>query len=147
MMAEPRRSAVGTVRDWMTRNPVSVSPHTPVAQVAGLMRANRIRHVLVVEAERLVGIVSDRDVRGLLVEGQPTVSPTSPVRQVMSDSPVTVTPEMLLTEASRAMLDRKLGALPVVEGDRPVGILSSADALEALLRWVDYGNPGPRPER
>jgi CBS domain-containing protein len=54
---------------------------------------------------------------------------------------------MLLTDASREMLDRKLGALPVMEGDRLVGILSSADALEALLRWVDYGSPEPRPER
>lgn len=145
-MAEARRSAVGTVRDWMTRNPVSVSPHTPVGQVAGLMRANRIRHVLVVEGERLVGIVSERDVRGLLVEGQPALSPSSPVRQVMIDPPVTVTPEMLLTEASWEMLNRKIGAVPVLEGDHPVGILSTADALEALLRWVDYGSPGPRPE-
>jgi acetoin utilization protein AcuB len=131
----------------MTRNPVSVPPQTPVVQVAGLMRANRIRHVLVVEDDRLVGIVSERDVRGLLVQGQPTISATSPIRQVMSDPPVTVTPEMLLIDASWEMLDRKIGALPVMDGDRAVGILSSADALEALLRWVDYGNPRPRPER
>jgi CBS domain-containing protein len=144
-MVEPRRSAVGTVRDWMTRHPVSVSPHTPISHVAGLMRANRIRHVLVVEGERLVGIVSEGDVRGLLVEGQPTVSATSPVRHVMSEPPLTVTPGMLLIDASWEMLNRKLGALPVLDDERPVGILSITDALEALLRWVDYGGTGPRP--
>lgn len=118
---------------------MTAPPDATVAQVAGLMRANRIRHVLVVDDERVVGVVSERDVRGLVLEGEPTMSPTSPVREVMNDLPVTVTPETPLTEASRAMLDRKIGALPVLEDDRPIGILTVADALEALLQWVEYG--------
>jgi CBS domain-containing protein len=138
-MVEKRRAELGTVRDWMTRQPVTAPPDATVAQVAGLMRANRIRHVLVVDDERVVGVVSERDVRGLVLEGEPTMSPKSPVREVMNDLPVTVTPETPLTEASRAMLDRKIGALPVLEDDRPIGILTVADALEALLQWVEYG--------
>lgn len=140
MLAGSGSPEVGTVRDWMTRHPVTVEPDTPVATVARLMRTNRIRHVLVVEAGALVGIVSDRDVRGELVEGVPTVSPASPVRQVMSEMPVTVAPDAPLVAAARQMLDRKIGALPVLEGDRPVGILTTADALEALLRWVEHGS-------
>lgn len=139
-----RGAGIGTVRDWMTRDPVTVSPEAPVVQVAALMRAQGIRHVLVMDGERLAGIVSDRDVRGLVVSGEPTLSTVSAVAHVMSESPVSVTPETSLTEAARAMLDHKIGALPVLEDARPVGILTKADALEALLAWVEWGRGGER---
>ena len=126
----------GTVRDWMSRAPLSVSPEVSVARVAGLMRAEAIRHVLVMEGEQLVGIVSDRDVRGLLIEGEPTLSSSAPVATVMSEPPVTVDLETPLTEAARTMLEHKIGALPVVDGARPVGILTRADTLEALLAVI-----------
>ena len=128
---------VGTVRDWMSQAPVSVSPDVSVAQVAGLMRNQDIRHVLVMESQQLVGIVSDRDVRGLQVEGAPTLSPSSPVSTVMSEPPISVDPETPLTEAVRTMLEHKIGALPVLDGARPVGILTRADALEALLAVIE----------
>lgn len=130
----------GIVRDWMSRAPVSVSPDVPVGQVAGLMRNQAIRHVLVMENEQLVGIVSDRDLRGLLMEGGPTLSPSSPVASVMSEPPVAVDPETPLSEAVRTMLEHKIGALPVVDGGRAVGILTRADALEALLAVIESLN-------
>lgn len=128
------------MRDWMSRAPVSVSPETSVAEVAGLMRNRAIRHVVVMEGEQLVGIVSDRDVRGLLVEGVPTLSPSSPVATVMSEPPIAVAPETSLPEAVRTMLEHKIGALPVVDGGRAVGILTRADALEALLAVIESLN-------
>ena len=82
---------------------------------------------------------------GLVLEGEPTLSPASPVRVVMNELPVTVTPDTPLPEAAREMLDRKIGALPVLEDDRPAGILTVADALEALLRWVECGARTPAP--
>lgn len=133
----------GTVRDWMSRNPVTVSPDLPVKQVIRLMRARGIRHVLVMDGDRLAGIVSDRDVRRLLLDGEPQVFPGSPIGHLMTVCPVTVSPEALLTEAARGMLEMKIGALPVVEDDRPVGILTKSDALEALLEWAK-GDRGPK---
>ncbi|MBI4590727.1 MAG: CBS domain-containing protein [Candidatus Rokubacteria bacterium] len=62
------------------------------------------------------------------------------VRDWMSRNPVTVSPEALLTEAAREMLDRKLGALAVVEADRPIGILTKSDARKRSSR-------GPRGRR
>src|SRR5581483_6130882 len=121
----------------MTRDPVAVSPETSVRRVAVLMRSQQIRHVLVVDGDRLVGIVSERDVRGRPGEGEAGLSPDWPVSRVMSEPPVTVTPGTPLTEAARAMLDRKIGALPVLEDDRAVGILTRADALEALVTWAE----------
>jgi CBS domain-containing protein len=123
----------------MSRAPLSVAPEASVARVAGLMRTEAIRHVLVMEGEQLVGVVSDRDVRGLLVDGEPTLSPSAPVATVMSEPPVAVDPETPLTEAVRMMLEHKIGALPVLAGGRPVGILTRADALEALLSVIAGG--------
>jgi CBS domain-containing protein len=127
----------------MSRAPLHVPADVSVAQAAGLMRSERIRHVLVMEGDQLVGVVSDRDVRGLRTTGEPTLSPSSPVVTVMSEPPIVVDPETLLTEAVRAMLEHKIGAVVVLDGGRPVGILTRADALEALLNAVESA-PGPR---
>lgn len=135
------RADPGRVRDWMTRAPLAVGPETPLGSVARLMRQARIRHVLVVEGDRLLGIVSDRDVRGLRLEDEPRLGPDAPVRRVMTEEPFVVSPDTPLTEAARALLEQKIGALPVVEEGRPVGILTRADVLEALLTVVE-GEPG-----
>jgi acetoin utilization protein AcuB len=128
---------IGTVGDWMTRNPVTVTPETAVGEVSRLMRAEGIRHVLVVEGDVLVGIASNRDVRGHTLDQPGEVSPRTSIARVMTESPVTVSAETPLTEAARAMLDRKIGALPVTDDLRLVGILTKADALEALLAWAE----------
>jgi acetoin utilization protein AcuB len=135
-----RGAAVGTAKQWMTRDPVSVRPEVSAAEVASIMRTNQIRHVLVVEDEQLVGIVSERDVHAVTFGGEPSLSPRIPVRRVMSEPPVSVSAETPLTDAARAMLEQKIGALPVLEQGRLVGILTKADALEALLDWIERGN-------
>jgi CBS domain-containing protein len=93
--------------------------------------------VLVTEGEQLVGVVSDRDVRGLRIGGEPTLSPDAPVASVMSEPPVIADPDTPLPEAVRAMLEHKIGAVVVLDGGRPVGILTRSDALEAMLHIVE----------
>jgi CBS domain-containing protein len=128
---------IGTVGDWMTRNPATVSPETPVGEAARLMRTEGIRHVLVLDGDVLVGIASNRDIRGYALDQPSNVSPRTPIARIMTDSPVTVSAQTPLTEAARAMLDQKIGALPVTDDLRLVGILTKADALEALLAWAE----------
>ena len=128
---------VGTVRDWMSRDPVTIAPELSVEHAIRLMQARGIRHVLVMDGDRLAGILSNRDVRRLLSGGNHSAPPRTPVGRVMTEGPVTVSPETPLTTAARELLDRKIGALPVVEGDRPIGILTKSDALEALLAWAE----------
>lgn len=127
--------ALGTVADWMTHEPVAVSEETPLSQVMGLMQALQIRHVLIMQAERLSGIFSSRDTRRLLsVDTAP--GPVT-VGALMTEDPLTVSPGTPLLDAARAILDRKIGALPVTDGGRPVGILTSQDVLEALVSWAE----------
>ncbi len=127
----------GTVRDWMTRDPVTVTAGVAIEHAIRLMRSLGIRHLLVMDGERLAGIVSNRDVCRLLLGRGHTIPPSAPVARIMTESLVTASPETPLTEAARELLDRKIGALPVVEGDRPIGILTASDALEALLAWAE----------
>lgn len=130
-------AGLGTVADWMTHAPVTVSEEMPLAQVLGLMRARAIRHVLVMQGERLAGIFSNRDVRRMLDGAEPRMLPDVPIVALMTENPVTVSPQAPLLEAARAILEGKIGALPVTEDGRPVGILTSQDALEALLAWAE----------
>ena len=130
-------AVLGTVADWMTREPVAVSEEMPLAQVLALMRAREIRHVLVMQGDRLAGIFSTRDVRRLLDVTGPRAVPDVTVAALMTEDPVTVSPAAPLLEAARALLEGKIGALPVTEDGRPVGILTSQDALEALLAWAE----------
>jgi CBS domain-containing protein len=126
-----------TVRDWMTRRPVTVPEECPIQRAIGQMRAAELRHLVVVDGNRVTGIVSNRDLRRLLED--PTRPPrlADPIRRIMTEDPVAVAPETPVTEAARLLLERKIGALPVREGDEVIGIFTTSDALEALLVLAD----------
>lgn len=122
----------GTVRDWMTREPVAVAVDCPVQVALQHMQSRAIRHLLVFDSGRLVGVVSNRDLRRLLAPGS-SRSLADPVSRIMTEDPVTVSPELPVAEAARLLLERKIGALPVRAGDAVVGIFTTSDALDALL--------------
>jgi acetoin utilization protein AcuB len=136
-MRAPTVTTYGTVRDWMTREPVSVAPDCPVRRALALMETRGVRHLLVVDGGRLTGIVSNRDVRRLLGRARPPTSLAAPVSRIMSEGPVTVPPDTPIAVAARLLLDGRIGALPVREGERVVGIFTTADALDAFLKLVE----------
>jgi acetoin utilization protein AcuB len=129
------------VRDWMTPDPVVVRADAAVAVAVDLLRTRKIRHLPVVdETGRLVGIVTDRDLRQLVFDprmrealGDSTIGLAAlPVREVMTWAVLSVRSDSDLRAAARLMRERRIGALPVVEAGRVVGILSEMDALAAL---------------
>jgi len=133
------------VRRWMRQPVVTVTTDAAVGDVARLMRSRGLRHLPVTDAaERLVGIVTDRDLRQVVfdpADQEPLRSRGAPlarlpVRRVMTWGVVTVRPTADLREAARLMHERKIGALPVVEGGRVVGILTESDTRAALLQAV-----------
>src|SRR5262245_9981209 len=106
-----------------------------------IMRDERVRHVPVLEGDRLVGIGSDRDVRSALPsrrsiqEGWASMGDaplTTPVPQAMPVMPIRFACAPSIMEASEIMCREKVGALPVVDGQRLVGILSAEDILWAI---------------
>lgn len=115
------------VRELMTRDPVVLSADTPVGEAARRMRDHDIGNVLVVEGDRLVGIVTDRD---LVVRGLADRDNLSgcPLREVCSATLTTAAPDEDAETAIARMRERAVRRIPVVEGDRPVGVLSLGDA-------------------
>jgi len=85
----------------------------------------------------LTGIVSSRDLRRLLTRGEGSPLLAEPVRTIMSEGPVSVAPDTPMVVAARLLLDQRIGALPVRDGEQIVGIFTVADALDALLAMVD----------
>ncbi|MBI4636169.1 MAG: CBS domain-containing protein [Candidatus Rokubacteria bacterium] len=129
------------IRDLMTRALITVSPATPVAEARDLMTKDRIRHLLVTGTNGLEGIVTDRDIRLNLASPATSLSAWElhyllarlTVGQVMTRSPITIAPDQDARDAARLMLSRKIGALPVLEGERLVGIITETDLLRAFV--------------
>jgi CBS domain-containing protein len=136
------------IREWMTPSPITVGPTTPVAGLAQMMSLRRLRHLPVVEDEHLVGIVSDRDLRTVLPSPATSLAVGEirflldrlTVGQVMTHRVLIVAPDEPLAEAVRQMLEHKIGALPVVENGRLVGIITEIDVLRAFASVL--GLPG-----
>ncbi len=116
-----------SVRDTMTSNPRTIETSTPVAEAARLMSSEDVGSVPIVEGERLVGMLTDRDIAVRVVaEGKDPQSTT--VGEVASRDIVSVDPQQNLDEATRLMAEHQVRRLPVVEEDgRLVGIVAQAD--------------------
>ena len=114
------------IRDLMTENPSSCERGTPVAEAAKVMARENVGSVPVVEGGKLVGVVTDRDlVVRLLAEGRDPQSTT--VGEVSSSEPVTLSPDDGLDQALQLLARHQVRRLPVVEGERLVGIVAQAD--------------------
>ena len=125
------------VEDIMTRDVVTLTPEHTLRDAIDLLRSKRIRHLPVVEAQRLVGIVTDRDVKratpsvlaGVNRDEYDNTLLTIKVSQLMTREPITVPRKSALKSAVEIFINRKVGALPVVDNDRLVGILTELDIL------------------
>ncbi len=121
------------VRDLMTTALITVRPDTTVADALDAMRAAGIRHLLVIEPRgRLVGILSDRDLLQWRPKGK--VAAGHRVDEVMSRRIASVAPETPAREAAAILVDRKIGALPVLDEKLAVvGIVTETDFLRYIV--------------
>jgi CBS domain-containing protein len=136
-----------SVIELMTSNPVTVTPEASVAEVWDLMRERDIRHVPVVDGGTVVGMVSDRDLasfdlgRVLTSEGADAVRRelAMPVANLMSADVIAVEPETDIAEVIDALLEHRIGALPVVRAETGelIGIVSYVDVLHAVRDGLD----------
>jgi acetoin utilization protein AcuB len=102
-----------------------------------LMRGAEVRHLLVQDGPVLTGILSSRDLRRLVTRDLDSPLLAGPVGSIMSEGPVSVAPETPLVTAARLLLEQRIGALPVRQGEQIVGIFTIPDALEALLEIAE----------
>lgn len=129
-------------RELMTADPLTVTPQASIAEVWDLMRDADVRHIPVVQADGLVGMVSDRDLgrvdiaRLLNVEGAGALRDelATPIVRVMTSQVIAVGPEADIGEVIELLIEHKIGAVPVVQEEtrEVLGIISYVDVLRAL---------------
>lgn len=133
------------VADIMSTSPVTVAPRNAIRTAVNLMREGGFRRLPVVDRGRLVGIVTDRDLRRaanspFVVREQwydNFILDHIEVGSCMTPNPMTVTPDVPIAEAARLMRDSKIGGLPVVEDGRLVGIVTETDLLDCLISLLE----------
>jgi CBS domain-containing protein len=141
------------VKEWMTQPVVSTHPGASVHEAVEVMKTRGIRHLPVVEYGGLVGIVTDRDLRQMLFDPRiqerigrdADILVTRTVRDVMTWGVITIGPQTGLRQAARLMHEQKMGALPVVEAGRLIGILTERDLLRALAKLLPEGETRVKP--
>ena len=131
------------VSQFMNSDLITVAPEDSVEEAVKLLSRQGIRHLLVMKKNRLVGIISDRDIKramdprrtrkklmgigGLYFLLEPIL-----VEEIMTRDPVTIGPNTPAKQAAYIMVERRFGALPVVEGGKTVGIVTETDLLRCF---------------
>ena len=119
-----------TIRDAMTSNPTTIQPATTAQEAARQMKSEDVGSLPIVEGDRLVAVVTDRDLAiRVLAEGK---GADTPVSEIASKDLVTIDPQQSLEEAARLMAEHQVRRLPVCEEDgRLVGIVAQADVAKS----------------
>ncbi len=130
------------VKDWMTQRPLTVSPDTSAVEAYERMRDHNVHRLPVVDAAgHLVGIVTRSDIEGAAAfhnnpggwhEARFALA-GSLVSEMMTRDPITVTPDTSMRQTASRMLDHHLSGLPVVEGERLVGIITETDVFRLVV--------------
>ncbi len=129
------------VRDWMSKDVLTVDPKTPIAEAYRLMKERKVRRLPVVKDGRLLGIVTLGDVR----EASPSIATSLSVWEinylwaqltvdrVMKTNVIKLSPDTTVLEAARLMLEHKISGLPVMENGALVGIITESDIFRMLV--------------
>lgn len=129
------------VTQWMTKSVVTIKPHDTLRHARERLAKYRINQLPVVVNDKLVGIVTDRDVRDAypsslrLFYGKDIdeFGDSHTVEEVMTYNVVSISPQTSLHEAAQRLRRQRFGALPVVENGQLVGIITRSDLLDAML--------------
>ena len=133
------------VRAWMSPPEHTIDPDSFVDDAFRVMRRADVRHLLVTKGEELAGVVTDRDLRrpdwsdGEVLSARDMYRFGDELRvyDVMTSEVITVQLDDATAFAARLMVENKINCLPVLQGDKVVGIITSSDLLGALVREVD----------
>jgi CBS domain-containing protein len=123
--ARPADLTTIRVADLMAPSPVTCAPRTPLVDAARLMRDRRISCLCVTEDDRLVGIVTVRDLTNRALAAALPID--TPVAEVMTPHPVTLPSSAIGSDVLHTMMERHLGHLPIVDGNTLVGIVTQTD--------------------
>jgi acetoin utilization protein AcuB len=140
----------------MSTDLVTIGKEASIQEAMALMKRESIRHLPVVDKQmKLLGWITDADLRGVLIA---SMLEDLTIEDVMIRKPFTVHPEMLLEEAARILLEKRVGGLPIVKDGTLVGVITTVDVLSAFITFLGLfaestrldikvsGSPNPLPE-
>lgn len=142
------------VGDCMKRNVITIRPSDSMRLAKKLILTNNIRQLPVVEGRKVVGIITDRDLREASASAATSLTEWElryllekiKVEEIMTRKVITVTPDTTVEEAARIIHDRKIGGLPVVDKGELVGIITEVDLLEVFMGSIGVGKKSTRLE-
>jgi acetoin utilization protein AcuB len=131
---------------------VTVTPDLPLTEAIALMRQENIRHLVVVEKHKMVGLVTQSDLESAMPSKATTLSiweinyliDKITVENVMVQEVITATEDTPVEEAARIMVDNKISCLPVVRGEEVVGIITETDLFRLFLELLGARQKGVR---
>jgi len=141
------------VQHWMTRDVISVEADTPFLEARLILKERQIRHLPVVESRRLIGVVTDRDLKEAAPSGASSLDVYEMnylllkmrVRDLIKREPITIRPTEAVEKAALLMHDHKIGCLPVVdEAGVLVGMITETDLLGVMVEILGYKEQGTR---
>lgn len=140
------------VKMRMTKNPISVSPETSILEAWKIMQDSQVRRLLVMDKGKLVGIVTERDLRSVSPSQATSLSifeinyllEKLKVKDAMTPNPITVDADAPIEEAALIMRNNRISALPVIENDEVVGIITESDIFRAFIEMLGDGKKGLR---
>ena len=140
------------VQQFMTSQVFTVTPRESIFKAVNLMQTKKINRLPVVNGGKLVGIVTDGDLRAASASPATTLSKFEmnellskiSIKDVAVKKVITCTPDALIEDAALIMRENKVGALPVMENDKLVGIITHNNILDAFLDIMGARSPGKR---
>ena len=140
------------VKTRMTASPWTVRADATIPEAIALMKDKHVRHLPVVDAGQVVGVVSEGDIDSALPSKATSLSVNEltylvnklSVAKVMSRDPITISPDALLEQAAVVMRQAKIEMLPVVDGGRLVGVITESDLLDAFIEIMGFKDQGTR---
>jgi acetoin utilization protein AcuB len=117
----------------MSQKIVTISPDRGVGQALKLMQKHQIRHLPVMARDQMVGWITSRDLREVLLA---SMLEDIKVGDVMVQAPLTVTPDTEVEEAARLIHEHKIGGMPVMAGEKLVGVLTMHDLISAFIAML-----------
>jgi acetoin utilization protein AcuB len=141
------------VQHWMTRDVVTVEADTPFLEARLILKDKKIRHLPVVDRGKLIGVVTDRDLKEAAPSGATTLDVYElnyllfkmKVRDLVKKAPITIKPTNSVEKAALLMHDHKIGCLPVVDdAGKLVGMITEADLLGVMVEILGYKEKGTR---
>lgn len=137
----------------MTRNPVTATPDMSIAEASALMKQEKVHRLPVLDREKkLVGIITEKDIlyatpspaSSLSIHEMAYLLSKLTVKKLMSKNVVTINKDTTVEEAARMMVDQDLSSLPVLEGDKLIGIVTKSDMFKILLELFGARHFGVR---